>query len=80
MGGSQGGALSLIGACRSPASAESLTSRRGQRSAADARSRRTSVERRSGHVHPGLVAPPGAGDRVGALARAQSVPRWPLGQ
>lgn len=64
----------LIGLRCSPASAESLTRSRAQRLGADAGSRgRTRSELRSGHVHPGLVAPPGARGPVGVLDRARGL-------
>ena len=70
-------ALPLICPRRGPASAESLTRSRGPGLGADAGSHgRTRPERKSGHVHRGLVAPPGARGRVGALDCARAAP-WP---
>lgn len=64
----------LIGVRWSPASAESLTRSRARTLGADAGScRRTRSDLRNGHVHPGLVAPPGARGPVGVLDRAHGL-------
>lgn len=65
----------LIGPRRGPASAERLTRSRGPWLGADAGNRgRTRSEQRSGHVHCGLAAPPGARGRVGALDSVRAAP------
>lgn len=74
-------ALPLICPRRGPASAESLTRSRGPGLSADAGSRgRTRSERKSGHVHHGLVALPGALGRVGAVDCARAAPWLTFGQ